>query len=206
MDHVEEHGTARYEQCCALDLEGTDKASGLVTRGRSLATFLFNQTEVDLSGLPHPTKPHRPPRRSQHPKAKLRFPVHPHMLRHACGYALANKGMDTRSLQAYLGHASITHTVRYTEMSPTRLGDLALIRRLSHSPGLIWGLIWVPYWKGGKLCICEIGNDPICHGRAKQKGAFSIRFVSSASALPQQRNIGQHAADNNGRLCSRVSA
>ncbi len=53
-------------------------------------------------------------------KAKLGFPVNPHMLRHACGYALANKGMDTRSLQAYLGHASITHTVRYTEMSPTR--------------------------------------------------------------------------------------
>ena len=50
--------------------------------------------------------------------AKLPFPVNPHMLRHACGYALANKGMDTRSLQAYLGHASITHTVRYTEMSP----------------------------------------------------------------------------------------
>ena len=52
--------------------------------------------------------------------AKLKFPVNPHMLRHACGYALANRGMDTRSLQAYLGHASITHTVRYTEMSPTR--------------------------------------------------------------------------------------
>jgi type 1 fimbriae regulatory protein FimB/type 1 fimbriae regulatory protein FimE len=53
-------------------------------------------------------------------KANIGFPVHPHMLRHACGYALANRGMDTRSLQAYLGHASITHTVRYTEMSPTR--------------------------------------------------------------------------------------
>ena len=53
-------------------------------------------------------------------KTRLRFPVNPHMLRHACGYALANRGMDTRSLQAYLGHASITHTVRYTEMSPTR--------------------------------------------------------------------------------------
>ena len=53
-------------------------------------------------------------------KAKIGFPVNPHMLRHACGYALANRGMDTRSLQAYLGHASITHTVRYTEMSPTR--------------------------------------------------------------------------------------
>lgn len=52
--------------------------------------------------------------------ARLGFPVNPHMLRHACGYALANRGMDTRSLQAYLGHASIAHTVRYTEMSPTR--------------------------------------------------------------------------------------
>jgi site-specific recombinase XerD len=53
-------------------------------------------------------------------RAGLEFPVHPHMLRHACGYALANRGMDTRSLQAYHGHASIAHTVRYTEMSPTR--------------------------------------------------------------------------------------
>jgi len=44
----------------------------------------------------------------------------PHMLRHACGYALANKGHDTRALQAYLGHRNIQHTVRYTEMSPTR--------------------------------------------------------------------------------------
>jgi len=57
-------------------------------------------------------------------KADLGFPVNPHMLRHACGYALANKGMDTRSLQAYLGHASITHTVRYTEMSPTRFKNI----------------------------------------------------------------------------------
>lgn len=52
-------------------------------------------------------------------KAKLGFPINPQMLRHACGYALANRGMDTRSLQAYLGHASITDTVRYTAMSPT---------------------------------------------------------------------------------------
>src|SRR5262249_3268550 len=48
------------------------------------------------------------------------FPVHPHMLRHACGYALANKGVDTRSLQAYLGHRNIQHTVRYTELAPAR--------------------------------------------------------------------------------------
>lgn len=55
--------------------------------------------------------------------AKLGFPAHPHMLRHACGYALANKGHDTRALQAYLGHKNIQHTVRYTELSPTRFKD-----------------------------------------------------------------------------------
>ena len=49
--------------------------------------------------------------------------IHPHMLRHACGYALANKGHDTRALQAYLGHRNIQHTVRYTELSPTRFKD-----------------------------------------------------------------------------------
>jgi integrase len=55
--------------------------------------------------------------------AKLGFKIHPHMLRHACGYALANKGHDTRALQAYLGHKNIQHTVWYTELSPTRFKD-----------------------------------------------------------------------------------
>ncbi len=55
--------------------------------------------------------------------AKLGFKAHPHMLRHACGFALANKGHDTRSLQAYLGHKNIQHTVRYTELSPDRFKD-----------------------------------------------------------------------------------
>ena len=56
-------------------------------------------------------------------KTKIGFPVHVHMLRHACGYALANKGHDTRSIQDYLGHKAIQHTVRYTELSPTRFKD-----------------------------------------------------------------------------------
>jgi integrase len=55
--------------------------------------------------------------------AKLSFKAHPHMLRHACGFALANKGHDTRALQAYLGHRNIQHTVRYTELSPDRFKD-----------------------------------------------------------------------------------
>ena len=55
--------------------------------------------------------------------ARFGFKAHPHMLRHACGFALANKGHDTRALQAYLGHKSIQHTVRYTELAPTRFKD-----------------------------------------------------------------------------------
>jgi site-specific recombinase XerD len=55
------------------------------------------------------------------------FPVHFHMLRHSCGYALANAGADTRAIQDWLGHRSITHTVRYTELSDTFQGLLALI-------------------------------------------------------------------------------
>jgi integrase len=55
--------------------------------------------------------------------AELGFKAHPHMLWHACGFALANKGHDTRALQAHLGHKNIQHTVRYTELSPTRFKD-----------------------------------------------------------------------------------
>ena len=50
--------------------------------------------------------------------------IHPHMLRHACGFKLANDGVDTRTIQAYLGHKSIQHTVRYTELAPTRFKSL----------------------------------------------------------------------------------
>jgi type 1 fimbriae regulatory protein FimE len=53
-------------------------------------------------------------------RARFPFPVHPHMLRHACGFKLANDGQDTRALQHYLGHRNIQHTVRYTELSPER--------------------------------------------------------------------------------------
>jgi integrase len=55
--------------------------------------------------------------------AGFKFKAHPHMLRHACGFALAGKGHDTRALQAYLGHRNIQHTVRYTELAPDRFKD-----------------------------------------------------------------------------------
>jgi integrase len=56
-------------------------------------------------------------------RAKLSMPIHAHMLRHSCGYALANRGVDTRSIQSWLGHASITHTTRYTALSSARFAD-----------------------------------------------------------------------------------
>jgi type 1 fimbriae regulatory protein FimB/type 1 fimbriae regulatory protein FimE len=55
--------------------------------------------------------------------AKFKFLVHPHMFRHSCGFKLANEGHDTRSLQAYLGHKNIHHTVRYSELTSARFKD-----------------------------------------------------------------------------------
>lgn len=57
-------------------------------------------------------------------KAELPFPVHPHMLRHGCGYYLANHGYDTRLIQDYLGHREIKHTVIYTTLAPGRFNQL----------------------------------------------------------------------------------
>lgn len=57
-------------------------------------------------------------------EAGFEWKVHPHMLRHATGYKLANDGLDTRTIQDYLGHRSIQSTVRYTELSPTRFVGL----------------------------------------------------------------------------------
>lgn len=58
--------------------------------------------------------------------AELSLSVHPHMLRHACGFYLASRGHDTRAIQAYLGHRQIQHTVRYTELSSKRFQDFWL--------------------------------------------------------------------------------
>ena len=56
--------------------------------------------------------------------AQLPFPIHPHMLRHGTGYHLANRGTDTRTIQSYLGHNNIQHTVRYTDLAPGRFQGL----------------------------------------------------------------------------------
>jgi type 1 fimbriae regulatory protein FimB/type 1 fimbriae regulatory protein FimE len=52
-------------------------------------------------------------------ESSLGLSVHPHMLRHACGYKIANESHDTRALQLYLGHKDIRHTGRYSELSST---------------------------------------------------------------------------------------
>ena len=57
-------------------------------------------------------------------KATIGLPVHPHMLRHATGFYLANTGVYTRTIQAYLGHRNIMHTVRYTQLAPDRFRTL----------------------------------------------------------------------------------
>lgn len=53
-------------------------------------------------------------------RAQLPLPIHPHMLRHACGYNLAERGNDTRLIQDYLGHRNIRHTVLYTAANAER--------------------------------------------------------------------------------------
>ena len=66
------------------------------------------------------------------------FPVHVHMLRPACGYALANKGMGYAQAPVLLGHASITNTVRYSAMSPEPFRDFVAVANGPHGCGQ-WG-------------------------------------------------------------------
>ena len=57
-------------------------------------------------------------------RANMPFPIHIHMLRHSCGYALINRGSDLRTVQAYMGHASISNTVIYTRLNASRFNGL----------------------------------------------------------------------------------
>lgn len=50
--------------------------------------------------------------------------IHPHMLRHSCGFALANRGFDLRLIQDYLGHRDPKHTVHYTRVAGSRFEGL----------------------------------------------------------------------------------
>src|SRR5438309_1649120 len=80
-------------------------------------------------------------------RAKMPFPVHPHMLRHDCGYALANAGHDTRALQAWLGHKNIEHTVRYTELAPDRFKNFLAIGDLWRQASAAGAAAHRPTWR-----------------------------------------------------------
>jgi integrase len=133
------HGL-RVSELCALRWDQVDFARGLLhvrrvksgtpsvhplggTELRSLRRVLREQPEsrhVFLTERRSPMSPagFRKMLGRTGEESKFPFPVHPHMLRHACGYKLANDGQDTRALQHYLGHKNIQ--VRYTELSPER--------------------------------------------------------------------------------------
>lgn len=89
-------------------------------RAKSEGAFLFET----MRGGPVAPASFRKTFASWGEQAGIPFPVNPHMLRHACGYHLANKGVDTRTLQAYLGHANIQHTVAYTKLDAGRFKSL----------------------------------------------------------------------------------
>jgi hypothetical protein len=73
----------------------------------------------------------------------MAFPIHSHMLRRGCGYALANARHDTRAIQAWMGHKNIRHTVRYTEGARSIQGFLA---------GLTFGLVFLKVLRFNREC------------------------------------------------------
>jgi integrase len=111
------HARARRESSptteLSAELDGRQRSGG-VEKCSSIASRQAPRARLDgdLSGTGLKCLRAAPP-----------FPVHPHMLRHGCGYVLANAGHDTRVLQAWLGHKNIQHTVRYTELAPDRFKD-----------------------------------------------------------------------------------
>lgn len=90
-----------------------------IRKARPYARFVF----LSERGAPLTTRAVQHIVRRAGQKAGIGWPVHPHMLRHSCGYRHANAGQDTRAIQAYLGHRSIQHTVRYTQLSPERFNN-----------------------------------------------------------------------------------
>ena len=143
------HGL-RVSEACGLQLSQVDTESrvlhvqrlkkGLSTthplRGdeiRAIKAWLIERKKMEPEGdsffvserrLPLSRKTAWVAIRAYGEKAGLAVPAHPHMLRHACGFALADQGADTRLIQDYLGHRNIQHTVVYTATNPARFEKL----------------------------------------------------------------------------------
>ena len=143
------HGL-RVSEACALQLDQVDTESrvmhvarlkkGLSTthplRGdelRVIKAWLADRATMKASGKAFFVSQHRKALnrrtawltiRKYGDLAGLELPTHPHQLRHACGFALADQGADTRLIQDYLGHRDIRHTVIYTATNPARFERL----------------------------------------------------------------------------------
>jgi len=92
---------------CPSDAGGRDTRAATCSANRAVLTRLYDLAgrADDAQGLPCAIRSDRGSRQDA-------IPIHPHMLRHGCGYALANAGHETRALQAWLGHKNIQHTAR----------------------------------------------------------------------------------------------
>lgn len=96
--------------------------------------------------------------------AGLGVDVHPHMLRHACGYALADLGADTRVIQDYFGHRNINHTVIYTASNASRLNGFG-IKRKTRFPKRIIRLRYINIEKIADQCYRIYLLLARCHKR-----------------------------------------
>jgi integrase len=89
--------------------------------------------------------------------ARLGFKAHKHMFRHACGFQLANQGTDTRTLQAYLGHRTIEHTVRLPSCCPRASrtsGATDDISAMTAGHRRARGCFWDRQHRGGPPRLC----------------------------------------------------
>jgi type 1 fimbriae regulatory protein FimB/type 1 fimbriae regulatory protein FimE len=105
--------------------------------------------------------------------AGIPFPVHPHMLRHACGYKLANDGRDTRAIQHYLGHKNIENTVKYTELAPDRFDG---------------------FWSDTEPIFNWLSEAPSSEDRLECVGARTLRVIDGG--LTTSRNAGAPRAES----------
>jgi len=114
-------GDARDKVAAQLGISGRtyEKAKAIVDAAEATGRYVF----MSERGAPISAVAFRRMVTRLGPAAKMPFGIHPHMLRHSTGFKLANQGVDTRSLQHYLGHKNIQHTVRYSELSPDRFRD-----------------------------------------------------------------------------------
>ena len=121
-------------------------------------------------------------------KAKLPFPVHAHMLRHSTGYKLASDGHDTRSIQDYLGHRDIRHTVRSTELSPKPFRDFW--RDFQLSTNMRENRYCLSVCRGGALPVKEKIELESIYRTAPRCGAFPLCSRVRRSAFGGRCRVG----------------